>query len=180
MDNPQLRMAINDLKMAQMQLEWTKIYASADGYIESFNLDVGYYCQAGKPVATLVSQEDLWIQANFKENNLTRMKEGDRVRFILDVAPGSIFHGRVRSIGFGVSTGNTMTPGDLPALEHAVSWLRDPQRFPVIVEITDSAALPLCRAGGQADVAVYTGDHPLLNMIADIRIRLNTWLSYVR
>jgi len=178
--NPQLRMAINDLNNAQMQLDWTRIYAPVDGYIESFNLDVGYYCQAGKPLATIVSKEDLWIQANFKENNLTKMKEGDPVKILLDVAPGRIFRGHVRSISYGVSTGNTTRPGKLPAVTTTSTWLRDPQRFPVIVEITDTAAVPLCRAGGQADIVVYTGDHPLLNKIADLRIRINSWLSYVR
>ncbi len=179
-NNPQLRMAINDLNSAQLQLEWTKVYAPADGYIESFNTDVGYYCQAGKPVATLVSKEDLWIQADFKENNLSNMKTGNRVEFILDVVPGKVFHGRVRSIGYGVDAGNKVSPGDLPKISSQSSWLQDPQRFPVIVSVTDTAAIRACRAGGQADVVVYTGKHSFLNAIARFRIRINTWLSYVR
>jgi multidrug resistance efflux pump len=179
-NNPQLRMAINDLDNAQMQLNWTKVYAPADGYIESFNLDVGYYCQAGKPITTLVSKEDLWIQADFKENNLSNLKQGDDVEFILDIAPGKVCKGKVRSIGYGVDDGTKVTPGNLPKISSKSSWLQDPQRFPVIVSVTDTTARRLCRAGGQADVVVYTGKHPLLNAIAKLRIRINTWLSYVR
>jgi multidrug resistance efflux pump len=163
-----------------MQLDWTRIYAPTDGYIESFNMDVGYYCQAGKPITTLVSKEDLWIQADFKENNLSNMKIGDKVEFILDVVPGKVFRGKVRSIGYGVDAGNKMSPGDLPKISSKNSWLQDPQRFPVIISMADTAAIRICRAGGQADVVVYTGDHALLNAIAKLRIRINTWLSYVR
>lgn len=178
--NPQLRMAITDLNNAQLQLSWTNIFAPTDGYIESFNMDIGYYCQAGKPIVTLVSREDVWIQANFKENNLSNMKPGDRVDFILDAAPGKVFSGEVRSIGHGVNSGNTVTPGALPQINGASSWLQDPQRFPVIIEFSDTLARNLSRAGGQADVVVYTGRHPVLNLIAKIRIRINSLLSYIR
>ncbi len=179
-NNPQLRMAINQLNNAQLQLSWTKIFAPTDGYIESFNLDAGYFAQAGKPLATLVSKEDLWIQANFKENNLSKMKPGDKVEFILDIAPGRIFKGTVGSIGYGVQTGDKFTPGDLPDIKSKSSWLQDPQRFPVVIEISDPEVKKLCRAGGQADVVIYTGDHSFLNFIAHLRIKINSWLSYVR
>ena len=179
-NNPQLRMAINDLNNAQLQLDWTQVYAPTDGFIESFNTDIGYYCQAGKPVATLISKEDLWIQADFKENNLSNMNKGDKVEFILDVVPGKVYQGTITSIGFGVNAGNKVSPGDLPKISSRSSWLQDPQRFPVIVSITDTTAISVCRAGGQADVVVYTGKHPFLNTIARLRIRINTWLSYVR
>jgi multidrug resistance efflux pump len=98
----------------------------------------------------------------------------------LDVAPGKVFKGKVRSIGYGVDAGNKVTPGDLPKIRSKSSWLQDPQRFPVIVAMEDTTAIRVCRAGGQADVVVYTGKHPFLNTIAKFRIRINTWLSYVR
>jgi multidrug resistance efflux pump len=179
-DNPQLRMALSDLDNARLNLSWTKVYAPADGHIESFNIDVGYFCQAGAPLVTLVSKEDLWIQADFKENNLTNMKPGDKVDFILDVEPGQIFHGRVRSIGHGVDVGNTVNRGGLPQIKSTSSWLQDPQRFPVIIEFDNDEVNRIVRAGGQADVVVYTGDHSFLNAVAKFRIWINSKLSYVR
>jgi multidrug resistance efflux pump len=179
-NNPQLRMAINQLDNAILQLSWTKIFAPTDGYIESFNLDAGYFAQAGKPLVTLVSKENLWIQANFKENNLSKMKTGDEVEFILDAAPGKVFKGIVGSIGYGVQTSNKSTPGDLPDIKSKSSWLQDSQRFPVVIEISGTDVKKLCRSGGQADVVVFTGDHSFLNSIARFRIRINSWLSYVR
>ena len=179
-NNPQLRLAINDLNNAQLNLEWTNVFASTDGYIESFNIDVGYFANAGSPLATLVSKEQVWIQADFKENNLTNMNPGDKVDFIFDVEPGKIYTGKVRSIGYGVDTGNGVNRGGLPMVKSASSWLQDPQRFPVIIDFDDEEALSICRAGGQADVVVYTGDHSFLNAIARFRIWLNSKLSYVR
>lgn len=107
------------------------------------------------------------------------MKPGDQVEFALDVAPGRIFKGKVRSIGYGVSTGNT-NRGDLPSVSGNQSWLRDPQRFPVIVTFNQEKMKPLLRLGGQADVIVYTGDHGFLNALGRFRIRLLSWLSYAR
>jgi multidrug resistance efflux pump len=108
------------------------------------------------------------------------MKIGDKVEYILDVAPGKIFSGTVRSIGYGVQDENKFTPGDLPNVKSKSSWLQDPQRFPVIIEINNPKTEMLCRAGGQADVVVYTGKHGFLNAIAHFRIWINAWLSYVR
>jgi multidrug resistance efflux pump len=179
-DNPMLRIAINDLNNALMQLHWTKIYAPTKGYIECFNLDVGYYCQAGKPLTTLVTKENLYIQANYKENNISNMKIGDNVEFLMDIAPGKIFKGKIQSIGYGVDAGNKANPGDLPKISQSSSWLQDPQRFPVIISVTDSTAISLSRNGGQVDVVVFTGEHSILNAIAKFRLRINSWLSYVR
>lgn len=179
-ENPQLRLAIAELEKAQLDINYTTIYASDRGYIESFNIDKGYYAMSGQPLATLVSKSDIWIQADFRENSLSNMKIGNKVKFILDVAPGEIFEGTVRSIGVGVDTGNSVNRGSLPSIQSSSTWLRDPQRFPVTIRINDERAIALCRAGGQADVSVYTGDSWLLNTIANIRIGINTYLSYVR
>ena len=179
--NPQFRAAVKALEQAQLDLAFTSIVATADGYIESFSIDLGYYASAGQPLATLVSRSDSWIQADMKENNLSNMEVGDPVEFSLDVAPGKVFEGQVRSIGYGVSTGNT-NRGDLPSVTSAQGWLRDPQRFPVIISFDRSEVGSLLRRGGQVDVVVYTNkdDHGFLSSIGRFRIRLLSWLSYVR
>ncbi len=178
-ENPQLRLAIAELEKAELDLSYTTIYAPNEGIIESFNVVEGYYGQAGLPLATLVSKQDVWLQADFRENNLSNMKPGDPVKFTLDIAPGKVFEGHVRGIGSGVDGGNAVTPGTLPAIGSSSSWLREPQRFPVTVAFNDQKVLELCRAGGQAEVVVFTGDYGLLNSIARIRIKLNSWLSYI-
>lgn len=179
-DNPQFRAAVKSLEEAQLNLAFTSVVAMEDGYVESFNIDLGYYASPGQPLATLVSEKEYWIQADMKENNISLMQPGDPVEIALDVAPGTVYQGVVQSIGYGVSTGNT-NRGDLPGVSSSQGWLRDPQRFPVIVKINRSdKSLPALRLGGQADVVVYTGDHGLLNAIGKLRIRFMSWISYVR
>lgn len=179
-ENPQLRMALNQLETAQLDLEFTKLYALFDGYIESFNVDIGYYCNAGQAIATFVSSESKWIQADLKENNLSHITIGDSVNYFLDVAPGKIFSGKVKSIGYGVSSGNTTNKGDLPTVNSSSSWLRDPQRIPVIIDISNPEAFELCRNGGQVDIIIFTGDKKWLNKIGKFQIWLNSKLSYIR
>ena len=178
-ENPELRLAIAELEKAELDLSYTTIFASNEGVIESFNVDEGYYGQAGQPLATLVSKQDVWLQADFRENNLSNMKPGDPVKFTLDIAPGKVFEGHVRGIGSGVDGGNAVNPGTLPAIGSSSSWLREPQRFPVTIAFNDEEVLGLCRAGGQAEAVVFTGNHGILNAIAGFRIKFNSWLSYV-
>jgi multidrug resistance efflux pump len=143
-------------------------------------VDVGHYAQAGQPLATFISTHDVWIQADMRENNISNVEPGDRAELVLDVAPGRVFKGTVRSIGYGVSSGGPTNRGDLPTVSSSKGWLRDPQRFPVIIGFNEQEARGLRRAGGQADVIVYTGKHPILNATGWLRIRLKSLVSYVR
>ena len=178
-ENPKIRTAVETLEQAQLDLEFSTIVAPTDGFIESFEIDLGYYASAGQPLTTLISSSDVWIQANLKENNLSRMNLGDEVEFILDIAPGRIFKGNVRSMGFGVSTNET-NKGGLPTVSQKKGWLQDPQRFPVIISSKEKDVAELYRLGGQVDVVVYTGDNFILNSIAGLKIRLMSYLSFVR
>ena len=178
-DNPQLRAAVVSLEQAHLDREFSTIYAPAAGVIESFNVDLGYYSQPGQSLAMLITTNDIWIQADLKENNISNMKPGNTVDIILDIAPGTIFEGRVRSIGYGVQSGYN-DRNDLPNVESKQSWLRDPQRFPVIITVDNEDFLKYSRLGGQADIVVYTGDYPLLNSLGWLRLKINGWLSYIR
>jgi multidrug resistance efflux pump len=179
-ENAELRASVKALEQAQLDLAYTTIIASSPGYIESFSIDLGYYAAAGQPLATQVSNLHNWIQADYKENNISLMKPGDIVLIALDIAPGKLFKGKVNSIGYGVSTGNT-TRGDLPSVSGSKGWLRDPQRFPVIISIDDKSINQQMRYGGQVDVVVFTsGEKGFLAALGRFRIKLISWLSYVR
>ncbi len=180
-DNPKIRAAIKDLEKAQLDLAFTTIIATTDGVIESYGIDLGYFASAGQPLTTLISKTDVWIQADLKENNISLMNVGDPVKFTLDIEPGKIYEGTVRSMGFGVATDKS-NKGGLPSIDSKTGWLRDPQRFPIIIGLNSSEDTfqKMIRIGGQADIVVYTGDNGLLNALASFRIRLNSWLSYVR
>jgi len=178
--NPQFIAAVKSLEQAQLDLAYTSILSYVDGFIESYSIDLGYYAAAGQALATLIPDQGKWIQADMKENNISLMKPGDRVEFSLDVLPGKIYSGEVRSIGYGVSTGNT-NRGDLPNVTGSSGWLRDPQRFPVIITFDEPGLGDKLRHGGQVDVVVFTNNKGgLLKALGKLRIRINTWLSYVR
>jgi len=180
-NNPKIRAALQNLEKAQLDMVFSTVIAPTDGVIESFDLDIGYYASAGQPLTTLISDTYFWIQANMKENNLSLMQIGDKVEFTLDIAPGKVFEGEIRSIGYGIASDNGTNKGGLPSISSEKGWLGDPHRFPVTIGIERNHDLEnLIRIGGQVDVVVYTGNNFLLNTIAKFRIRLNSKLSYVR
>ena len=179
-DNAQLKTAIIALQQANYDLEMTTLYAPFDGIIENMYLDTGYYAAAGKPLCVLIPKGSIWIQADYRENNIGNIDVGEDVDFTLDIAPGKVFSGKVRSISRGVNTGERVDPGNLQTVSSTQSWLNDPQRFPVIISVDDEEAIPLIRSGGRADVIVYASNNFILNAIGWIEIRLSSWLSYVR
>ncbi|MGD8831254.1 MAG: efflux RND transporter periplasmic adaptor subunit, partial [Pseudomonadales bacterium] len=144
--------------------------------------DVGQYAGTGTPVMTLIAVHDLWVTAEFTENNLGHIREGTEVAIVFDVLPGKVFSGRVRSVGLGVSSGSPPTkPGTLPTIQNDRDFLRQSQRFAVIVDFDLAQGPELARQlriGGQASVMAYTKGHGLLNFLGSLFIRLASWLSY--
>ncbi len=178
-ENPMIASAVAALDLALFNLSQTTITAPENGWVGNLLFDVGSFAAAGQPLLMLISARDTWIQADLRENNLMHLASGNPVEFVLDVAPGRIFNGTVRSIGVGVSSGQGTSPGSLPVVQWPERWLRESQRFPVLINLGEDVPPDLLRTGGQADIIIYTGDRPLLNTLARWRIRLSAWLSYV-
>jgi multidrug resistance efflux pump len=179
--NAQLRSARAAVEKAALDRAHTQVIAPARGIVTDLRTDVGNFAQAGAPVMTLIAIHDLWISADMTENNLGNIDPGDKVAIVLDVMPGVVLKGRVRSVGGGVGSGQQSQPGTLPTIENSRDWLRQAQRIPVAVEF-DPAELPRLkgtRIGGQAEVLVYTGDNTVMNFFGAVYIRLMSWLSYL-
>jgi multidrug resistance efflux pump len=157
------------------------VVAPSGGSVTDLQTDVGRFAQAGAAAMTLIAIHDLWINADMTENNLGNLKAGDPVEIVLDVMPGEILKGRVRSVGTGISASKPAQPGSLPEVDNSRDWLRQAQRFPVAVEFdpAERAKLRGARIGGQADVMVYTGDNPVMNLLGRLFIRLMSYLSYL-
>ena len=180
-DNALLRSAVGAVEKAELDLSRTRVFAPARGVITDLRTDVGHFAQPGAPVMTLIAMHDLWISADLTENNIGHVDPGDAVAIVLDVLPGEVLKGRVRSIGGGVGSGQQSPPGALPTVENSRDWLRQAQRIPVAIEF-DAAEVPRLkglRVGGQADVMVYTGDHPLMNTLGAFYMRVISWMSYL-
>jgi len=178
-DNARIRDARAALKQAQINLSETKLYAPSDGGITNLTVDEGFYAKSGTPLMTFISATDVWVKAYLRENSLSNLKIGDAVEILLDVAPGKIFKGEVSTIGYGVSQPSGGATGELETVKADSGWLRDAQRFPVIIKFSDDSSRGIRRHGGQADVQIYTGDHFIVNTLGRIWIRLMSYLSYV-
>jgi multidrug resistance efflux pump len=177
--NPRILKAVAELEQAQLDLDRTVLRAPSSGGVTNIRLDAGHYAQSGTPLMTFVAEDAVWLEAYLRENNLGNIEAGDEVEIVLDVVPGQVFQGKVASIGLGVQTGKDTGIGVLPTISGPTGWLRDPQRFPVIIEFTDAASAGFRREGGQADVIVYTSGNVVLNMLGWIQIRLIALLSYL-
>jgi multidrug resistance efflux pump len=179
--NAQLRSARSAVEKAELDLARTNVVAPARGLVTDLRADVGNFAQAGAPLMTLIAIHDVWISADMTENNLGHLDPGDEAAIVLDVFPGRVLKGRVRSVGGGVGTGQSSPPGTLPSIENSRDWLRQAQRIPVIVELDrdDVREVRGVRVGGQADVLVYTGEHPVMNLLASVYIRVLSWFSYL-
>jgi len=180
-NNAQLLSARAAIEKAELDLNRTKVVAPARGSVTDLQTDVGLFAQVGAPAMTLIAIHDLWISADMTENNLGNVKPGDQVSIVLDVMPGEVLKGRVRSVGTGIGVGKPPQPGTLPAVENNRDWLRQAQRFPVAVEFdpSESERLRGVRVGGQADVLIYTGDYFLFNWLAKVFICVMSYLSYL-
>lgn len=180
-NNAQLRSARSAVEKAELDLARTQVVAPARGVVTDLRTDVGHFAQAGAAAMTLIANHDLWINADLTENNLGNIDPGDEVAIVLDVLPGEVLKGRVRSVGGGVSSGQQAPAGTLPTVQNSRDWLRQAQRFPVAIEFdpADAERLGKLRPGGQAEVMVYTGDNFVMNLLGAGYIRLMSLLSYL-
>ena len=158
--NSRILQARSALEQAELDLERTTVRAPDDGLVTDVRVDNGNFASAGAPLMTFIGLDDIWIRADFTENNLGNIKTGDKVEIVFDSLPGNVLSGRIRGTGFGVSV-DTTPLGSLPTVNNNRQWLRDAQRFPVDVEfqLSDSSQRQGVRVGAQASVIVYTGDN---------------------
>jgi multidrug resistance efflux pump len=180
-DNAQLKAALSAVENAIRDLENTLVKASSRGVITDLRADVGQFAAAGSPVMTLIAIQDVWISAEFTENNLGHMRVDTPVELVIDAIPGKVFSGKVRSIGLGVAAGQTPPAGQLPTIENNRDWLRQSQRYPVMIEFDESQREQLrdyLRIGGQVEVMAYTEESGFLKMIGKAYIRVMSWFSY--
>ena len=181
-DNTILKTALTALEKARHDLEKTVVRAPSRGVITDLRADVGRFAGTGSPVVTLIAIHEVWINAEYTENNLGHLEAGSPVEIIFDALPGAVFNGEVRTIGLSISAGQAPAPGTLPTVQNNRDWLRQAQRFPVVVDFDitqDERLRGKLRVGGQASVIAYTGEHPLLDMLGRWYIRLLSWLSYL-
>lgn len=178
-DNSRILQAQAALDAAELDLSRTTVRAPADGLLTDVRVDRGNFASAGSPQMTFIGIHNIWVQADYTENNLGNIDAGDPVELVFDALPGKVFSGRIRGTGFGVDVADAPL-GSLPTIQNNREWLRDAQRFPVQVEfdLSDSKDRLAVRVGAQASVITYTGEHWLFNTTGKIYIRIVSILTY--
>lgn len=151
--HPTVQQAQALLDRVKLNLSYTVVTAPSDGIVTRVEqLQVGSYINASAPVFALVSTGDTWIEANFKEDQLTHMRVGQTARVEVDSYPGKTFDGRVASVSPG--TGSQFSV--LPPENATGNWVKVVQRLPVRVELEHfDPAFPL-HGGLSANVSVDT------------------------
>jgi len=179
--NTILRTARTAIETAELDLERAIVKATDRGVITDLRVDVGYYASSGTPVVTLISLNDVWIQAEFTENNLGHLKAGTPVEILFDSLPGSVYEGKITNIGLGVSSGQAPAAGTLPTVDNNRDWLRQSQRFQVLVRfdvLKKEELMGQLRIGGQASVMAYSEEASVTRTLGRLYIRAMSIFSY--
>jgi membrane fusion protein (multidrug efflux system) len=151
--HPAVQQAQARLDRARLDLSYATVAAPSDGIVTRVDqLQVGSYIAASAPVFALVSNGDIWVEANFKEDQLTHMRVGQAATVKVDSYPGKSFEAEVVSLSPG--TGSQFSV--LPPENATGNWVKVVQRLPVRVRLRQvDPAYPL-HAGLSADVSVDT------------------------
>ena len=150
---PSVQRAKAALERAQLNLGYTVVRAAQDGIVTKVDqLQVGSYVSASKPVFTLAGTR-LWVEGNFKEDQLNHMRIGQRATFKVDAYPDLKLTGRVAS--FSPGTGNSFAL--LPPENATGNWVKVVQRLPIEFSIDALPRDVALHAGLSVEVTVDTG-----------------------
>lgn len=156
-EHPLYRQAQAELEAARLDVARTEVRAPVNG-MTGIMPRGGVYAPAGVPVLSLVSSDTLWIEANFKETQLTGLVEGQKVRIGIDTYPDHEWEGEVESIS--PATGSEFSV--LPAQNATGNWVKVVQRIAVRIRPLQGDNDPPLRTGMSAEISVDTGRYPHL------------------
>jgi membrane fusion protein, multidrug efflux system len=132
--NPDVLTAEAQLRAAAITLAHMKIVAPVDGVIAQRTVQVGQRVNAGAPLMAVVPLSDVWVDANFKEVQLARMRIGQPVRITTDMYGSKVaYHGRVAGLGAGSGSAFAL----LPAQNASGNWIKIVQRVPVRIALDE-------------------------------------------
>ncbi len=126
------------LNVAKLNLEWTKVRATVDGWVSNINFQLGTQAVANKPILALVDKDSFWVFGFFKEDVVGEIEVGDDAVVTLMAYPKVPLKGKVKSIVWGISHSDG-NPGQnlLPKVRPVFPWIRLAQRIPVKIKLEE-------------------------------------------
>lgn len=147
-----LQLSKASLVQAELDLRNSKIFAATNGYISNMTLRAGNVVSAFQPLFVIISNEQYWVDANFKETELANIKPGQAADIIVDMYPSHVFKGVVENISGGSGTAFSL----LPPQNATGNWIKITQRVPVKIRILNLDSQYPLRIGTTATVTVDT------------------------
>ncbi len=161
--HPQVLAAAAQRDQAAYDLARTVVYAPTDGIIAQVDkLQKGQYVTAGTPLFSLIGI-NVWVEANFKETDLTYMRPGQEVTVDVDTYPNHNFKGTVS----GISPGTGSEFAILPPQNATGNWVKIVQRVPVRIKLSPGPDDPPLRSGMSATVEVDTKHRRAMSAMID-------------
>jgi membrane fusion protein (multidrug efflux system) len=154
-EHPRFRMTLQTRNQMALDLRRAVVHAPTRAIVGRLDqIRSGGYVRAGMPALNLVAVEEIWIEANLKESQLTKVRQGQPVTFTVDAYPGIEWKGKVESLS--PATGAEFSI--LPPQNATGNWVKVVQRLPVRLAIEPDAAKPPLRMGMSAIVSIDTGE----------------------
>lgn len=153
-EHPTVKAAFAQVELAKRNLAKTTVVAPANGVVSQVSsLNVGQFVSTGTTIASLVETASTWVQANYKETQLTELKAGMPAQVKVDAFPGVPLKGKVSSIG--AATGSEFSL--IPAQNATGNWVKVVQRIPIRIDFDQASQDLLLRTGMSASVSIDTG-----------------------
>ena len=149
--HPSYRAALAEVEQAKLDLGYTKLVAAKDGIVTK-PPEVGEFLTIGTAAMSLVATDNLWIEANFIETELTHVRVGQSVSVAVDVYPDVEWEGEVQSIS--PATGAEFSV--IPAQNATGNWVKVAQRVPVRIRLKPAKDAPALQAGLSSEIKIDT------------------------
>ncbi|HSX50322.1 MAG TPA: HlyD family secretion protein [Cellvibrio sp.] len=150
--HPSYKAAQAEVEQAQLNLDYTQITAPKDGIVTK-PPEAGEFVTLGSAVMSLVASDNLWVEANFIETDLTHVRVGQTVKVHVDTYPDVAWEGEVQSIS--PATGAEFSV--IPAQNATGNWVKIAQRVPVRISIKPNGNAPALQAGLSTGIQIDTG-----------------------
>lgn len=145
-----IQLAKASLTQAQLKLSYTRVTAPTSGWITHVTLRGGDLVSENQPLFALISDNEFWVDANFKETDINDIHPGQSAVVKVDMYPGHTFKGRVESISGGTGAAFSL----LPPENATGNWVKVTQRVPVRIHIINPDERFPLRIGISASVTI--------------------------